>query len=132
MALTVKSRRDRSTSTASAYTTWGLREPSSYDSARCVVRSQTITSPAPGIRGSFFPEPQPPHGPLDDASRNRAAVAEAVAPIAARKRREPRPVLLPERTIEAEGAAKSLDVLGPDVRVREVDGERTAGRRVYQ
>src|SRR5206468_452348 len=70
--------------------------------------------------------------PLGDASRNRAAIAEAVAPIAARKRGEPRPVLLPQRTIETESAAKPLDVLGPDVRVRQIDGERTAGRRVYQ
>ena len=70
--------------------------------------------------------------PLDNAGRDRAAIAEAVAPVAARKRGEPRPGPLPEGTIEAERAAEALDVLGPDVRVREVDGERTAGRRVYQ
>ncbi len=44
MALTVKSRRDRSASTASLYTTSGLRESGLYTSARWVVISNVRSS----------------------------------------------------------------------------------------
>ena len=44
MAFTVKSRRDRSTSTESPKETSGLRESGTYTSARCVVISKTRPS----------------------------------------------------------------------------------------
>ena len=55
IALTVKSRRDRSTSTASENTTWGLRLSDVYASARCVVISMVRPSTFSPIVPNFLP-----------------------------------------------------------------------------
>src|SRR2546426_5332961 len=68
----------------------------------------------------------------DDPGGDGTAVAEAVAPVALREGGEPRPVLLPKRAIETERAAQPLDVLWPDIRIRQVDRERSARRRVNE
>jgi hypothetical protein len=69
---------------------------------------------------------------LGNAHENGAAVAEAVAPVAAHERAEPRPVLLPQRPVQTEGAAKAFDVLRPDIGIRQIDRERSPGRRVHE
>ena len=55
MALTVKSRRDRSASTASENATWGLRESGWYASARWVVTSKS----RPSNRAPMVPNRSP-------------------------------------------------------------------------
>ena len=69
---------------------------------------------------------------FEHAVDHRPAVAEAVAPVAADKRREPAQVLHPERLIDAERAAEPLDILRPHAGIREEDRGRPAGRGVNQ
>ena len=70
--------------------------------------------------------------PLDHAVQHRAAVAEAVAPVAAGEGGQPAHVLDPDRAVEAEGAAQPVEVFRPDAGIRQVDLERPAGHELQQ
>src|SRR6185436_13008678 len=61
-----------------------------YDSRRQRQRERDDEGCADQLEGR--------RNPFEDSAGDRAAVAEAVAPVALCERREPRPVLLPEGT----------------------------------
>ena len=67
---------------------------------------------------------------LEKALHHRTAVGEAVAPVAAHEGPQPRQILHRQRPVESHLSAKSGDVLWPNVRILEVQRQRSAGRRV--